>query len=270
MIDIPCKDFALLDQREIIRLLFHPRPEWGQTVSAEGVLDMLIPVEGDIRIGARFHPAEKESPCILFFHGNGEVVSDYDGLGQIYSQLGIGFLPVDYRGYGHSSGTPTVSAMMRDAHVIFHFAREWLTSLGHRGPLIVMGRSLGSASALELASHYSSLMPGLIIESGFARTAPLLELLGVNVAALDFREEQGFQNLDKITRFEKPTLIIHAERDHLIPFQDGQNLYEACSAEDKQLLMIPGADHNDIFSKGLSEYMDAIKRLADSLTRRIS
>ena len=130
-----------------------------------------------------------------------------------------------------------------------------------------MGRSLGSASALELSAHYSAQMDGLVIESGFAHASPLLELLGVDVESLGFKEEEGFRNVEKIRMFEKPTLIIHAERDHLIPFQEGQTLYEACSSQDKRLLMIPGADHNDIFMKGLSQYMDAIKTLAKSITK---
>ena len=266
MIDISEIDYTRLDQPEILNLLFHPRPEWGQTVPVEGVEEILIPVKGDICVGARFHRAEKASPCILFFHGNGEIVADYDDLGQIYTRLGMGFLAVDYRGYGRSTGKPTVTAMMRDAHVIFHFILERLRSQGHDGPIMVMGRSLGSASALELSAHYSAQMDGLIIESGFAHASPLLELLGVDVESLGFREEEGFQNVERIQRFEKPTLIIHAERDHLIPFQEGRTLYEACGAQDKRLLMIPGADHNDIFMKGLSEYMDAIKTLAQSIT----
>lgn len=57
---------------------------------------------------------KKNAPTLLFFHGNGEIVEDYDDIAQIYLKLGINFLPVDYRGYGRSTGSPTVTAMMRD------------------------------------------------------------------------------------------------------------------------------------------------------------
>ncbi len=237
MPDISKREYARLDRPEILNLLFYPRPEWGQAAAPEGAEDILIPVEGDICVGARFHPAERASPGILFFHGNGEIVADYDDFGQVYRRLGIGFLPVDYRGYGRSAGRPTVTAMMRDAHVIFRFVREWLRSRGHCGPLIVMGRSLGSAPALELAAHYQAQMAGLVIESGFAYASPLLALLGVDIGALGFREEEGFGNIEKIQSVEKPTLIIHAERDRLIPFHEGESLYHACGAAEKRLLM---------------------------------
>jgi len=78
-----------------------------------------------------------------------------------------------------------------------------------------------------------------------------------------FKEDEGFHNIDKIREFHKPTLIIHAEYDHIIPFSDGQALYDACQAPDKTFLKIPGANHNDIFMRGLSEYMAAIKKLAE-------
>ena len=117
----------------------------------------------------------------------------------------------------------------------------------------MMGRSLGSASVLELASTRRDFIDGLIIESGFAHAGPLLRLLGVNSDAIGFREESGFRNLDKIRAFDKPTLIIHAELDHIIPFHDGQDLYDASPAGEKMLLKIPGANHNDIFDRALPQ-----------------
>ena len=81
--------------------------------------------------------------------------------------------------------------------------------------------------------------------------------------ALGFREEEGFRNVDKIHAFNKSTLIIHAERDHIIPFSDGQALYDACQAVDKTFLKIPGANHNDIFLRGMSEYMTAVSAVVE-------
>ena len=152
---------------------------------------------------------------------------------------------------------------MRDCHVIFDHTWKWLEENGYRGPFVLMGRSLGSASVLELISCYANQVDGLIVESGFAYAGPLLQLLGVNTHALGFKEEAGFRNVDKIKAFDKPALIIHAERDHIIPFSDGQALYDACQSPDKTLLKIPGANHNDIFMRGLSEYMGAVNALGE-------
>jgi fermentation-respiration switch protein FrsA (DUF1100 family) len=265
-------DYAVLDRPEVLMLLFHPRAESDSTLPSarkatwtSKVADEMIPVADGVAIGARFHMAQSTGANILFFHGNGEIVADYDELGGVYNQMGINFLAADYRGYGRSTGHPTVSAMMRDCHIIFEHVREWLQTNDFRGPLILMGRSLGSASALELAAHHRLKIDGLIIESGFAYAAPLLQLLGIDAARLGFKEKNGFGNVDKIKRFDKPSLIIHAEYDHIIPFSDGQALYDACPAATRTLLKIPGADHNNIFMQGLQDYLAAVKKLVETV-----
>ena len=264
MMDISKIDFSKFDMPEILTVLFHPRHEW-HTQPGSSYENLLIPVEKDVVIGASFHPSESSAPNILFFHGNGEIVADYDEMGPMYNRMGINFLPVDYRGYGRSTGTPTVTSMMRDSHAIFEWVKDWLLKKGFDGPLIVMGRSLGSASALEISAHYSDRIDGLIIESGFAYIGPLLGLLGVNMRPMEIREEDGPRNIAKIKSFDKPTLVIHAEYDHIIPFAEGQALYEASSAEDKRLLKIPNADHNTVFFSGMPEYMEAVRELISRL-----
>ena len=255
-------NYKALDRPEVSMLLFHPRKDPALGIMTHGT-DVLIPVEEDEKIGACFHMAKKQSPNILFFHGNGEIVADYDDLGPFYNKMDINFLPVDYRGYGRSTGKPCVSAMMNDCHAVFNFVKTWLTENKYFGPIIVMGRSLGSASAIEIAASHKDKINALILESGFAWAGPLLQILGIDPDVIGFKEKTSFRNIDKIRAFDKPTLIIHAEQDHIIPFADGQALYDTCSAPDKTLLEIPGANHNDIFMRGMPEYMAAVKALAD-------
>jgi len=269
MIDISKIDYSSYDRWEIARFVFFPRPEWTAYANPndnDGV--MLIPVEENVVIGSRFHrAADKAAPTILFFHGNGEIVADYDDIAGLFTEAGIHFFPVEYRGYGRSTGTPTITGMMRDAHVIFDYAGRWLKKNGFTGPLIIMGRSLGSASALELAAHYCDAIAGLIIESGFAYSGPLLQLMGVNLSFLGLSEEEGFRNIDKIAAFGNPTLIIHAEYDQIIPFNEGRDLFDRSPAAEKRLLKIPNANHNDIFFQGMEEYMKAIRWLTGCCCR---
>lgn len=253
--------YHILDRAEVLRVLFHPRPEMGKAPGNDNVQDHLIAVDEEIRVGARFHLASSSAANCLFFHGNGEIVADYDQMGPLYNNLGINLLAVDYRGYGRSNGRPTVRSMMADCHVIFEFVRNWMGDTGHSGPLIVMGRSLGSASALELAAEHADHLDALIIESGFAFAGPLLHLLGVDPDRLGFKEAEGFSNLEKIGRYPGPTLIIHAEYDHIIPFSDGKALYESSNAVEKRLLKIQNANHNDLLMHGLDDYLGAIQEL---------
>lgn len=259
-------DYSALDSPDVLMFLFHPRKTSGPVDDGDRFQEVMIPVESNVHIGARFHMAHASGPTILFFHGNGEIVSDYDDIGPLFNRLGFNFMAVDYRGYGCSNGRPTVSAMMADCHRIFDFADIWRTENGFDGPLIVMGRSLGSASALELAAASGDRIDGLVIESGFAWAGPLLRLLGVEPDRIGFDESRGFANVDKIRSFNRPTVIIHAEFDHIIPFSDGKALFNASGADDKVLVKIPGANHNDIFVRGLDPYLEAISLLVQKLS----
>ena len=257
-------DYSALDTPLVLSFLFHPRKDFQSVI--DGSLEINIPVDDNITIGAKLFSTDKEAPTILFFHGNGEIVSDYNDLGPLYNQRGINFLPVDYRGYGKSTGSPTVSAMMKDCHVIFRFVIKWLNDKSYSGPIILMGRSLGSASVLELAASYQESIDGLIIESGFANFVPLLNILGINAKALGIKDDL-LSNRDKIKNFTKPTLIIHAEFDHIIPLSEGSALYEASPSKEKYFLKIPNANHNTIFAYGLEKYLTAVKAVTEKIKK---
>lgn len=265
MINLAEIQFPVLDIRAVNRFLFYPRGGEEIPPSTEHIKTILISVEENIIIGARCHLVNKEAPNILFFHGNGEIVSDYDDFSPLFLDLGFNFIPVDYRGYGFSTGSPSVTSMMRDCHVVFKYVTEWLVAEEMKGPLLVMGRSLGSASALELAANYEDQISGLILDSGFAHTAPLLENLGLNLDSICFREEDGFRNLYKISRFHQPTLIIHGDNDDIIAVTEGRELHETCPSQVKQLLIIPGAGHNDLLMYGLDDYLASMAWIKGAL-----
>ncbi|OQX62724.1 MAG: hypothetical protein B5M56_05645 [Desulfococcus sp. 4484_241] len=259
-------DYSSLDRGDIPSLLFHPRKDNRPVPHfVNNVERFNIPVDNEIEVGAMLHRAERTDPFILFFHGNGEVVSDYMDAGSFFTGVGINLLVADYRGYGWSGGSPTVSSMMTDCHTVFSFVEDRLNKEGYTGPLIVMGRSLGSACALEIAYRHEVSIDGLIIESGFAHTLSLLRVIGADVDALGIDEDAGFGNIEKIKRYRKPLLVIHAENDHVIPFAQGVALFEECPSRVKKLVKIARADHNNIFYYGAETYMSAIKDFAAAI-----
>jgi pimeloyl-ACP methyl ester carboxylesterase len=254
-------DFSAIDIPEVLSILFHPRPEPPGIVVPENCEVFSINVDEGIKLGARFYKGKKEEPLILFFHGNGEIAADYDDIGDLFVRAGMQLIVVDYRGYGTSGGRPGITSMTRDAHVILSAVDEQRSQLGLKGPFLVMGRSLGSASALEIAASHPEDIDGLIVESGFSSLGKLMARLGLSDIALKFFETSDFLNTDRIHRFKGPTLIIHAEMDGIIPIEQGLDLFEASGSKDKILLRIPGAGHNDIFVRGFSDYMDAVSSL---------
>ena len=259
-------DYSKLDQPEVLQAIFHPRPEAENVLPPPDVVDNTIQVGEGIQVHARFHLAGKEDPNILFFHGNGEIVSDYDTIGPFYTKYGMNFLVVDYRGYGRSKGTPTVSTMLQDSHSVFTAVKTWLVAAEHTGPLFIMGRSLGSAPALELAANHTADIAGLIIESGFATSLPLLLNLGVDVNRLNVTEGDGFRNVRKISSVDKPTLIIHGQHDEIIPVNSAAILQDQSPARIKELQIVPGASHNTIIASTGELYFSVIKRSCDKIS----
>jgi pimeloyl-ACP methyl ester carboxylesterase len=259
-------DYSKLDQPEVLQILFHPRREAENMPPPANVFDSGIPVATGVRIHAQFHLAGREEPNILFFHGNGEIVSDYDDVGPFYTKTGMNFLAVDYRGYGKSSGSPSVTSMLQDAHLVFRAVKDWLDAAEHTGPLVIMGRSLGAAAALELASSHADEIAGLIIESGFATTLPLLINLGLDVAGLGITEEDGFHNVRKISSFTKPTLIIHGQYDEIIPVNSAAILQAQSPARSKEFQVVPGASHNTIIGSAGELYFMVIKQFCNKIS----
>ena len=252
--DLP--DFTALDRPEITGFIFYPRRSWRP--APPGATDYLAPVAPDISISCRFYVSGHDAPTILFFHGNGEVASDYDDIAPFYERLGINLFVADYRGYGASGGIPSFSSMLTDAHAVFRHFRGILRDGGFTDQLFLMGRSLGSGSAVALASFCQDQVQGLIVESGFASAVRLLGYLGfpVDRSSLENVEAAG---LTMIRSLRLPVLILHGESDFLIPAEEALAFYNEVGTKDKTLVLIPGAGHNDIMIRDAERYFAAIK-----------
>ncbi|CAK8718147.1 Serine aminopeptidase S33 domain-containing protein [Candidatus Electrothrix laxa] len=254
-----------MDRPEVQRVLFHPRTA-GPIPLPAGAENVDIEVESGIVIGCRFFSAGQEKPTILFFHGNGEIVIDYDMIAPEYVRHGLNVLITDYRGYGWSDGVPSCSTLLADSHILYAELNKMLVERGYRPIIFIMGRSLGSASAIELAQKYNEEISGLIIESGFAETLPLAKALGVDMSAIDIVEEQTFNNRGKIKDITKPTFILHGQRDTLIPLWQAEKLHAESGARVKELQVVPGADHNSLISIGGKYYFMAIQQFVAKVT----
>ncbi|MHA1977576.1 MAG: alpha/beta hydrolase [Candidatus Hodarchaeales archaeon] len=253
------RDFAFLEIPFINQMIFYPRKEPIIPDDKENRCLVCFKVEGTLEICGFLHKASKQAPTILFFHGNGEIAQDYHELAPEYQKRGMNLFVVDYRGYGQSGGEPSFSNMLNDSHKIYQQFKEYLSINGYTGPLSVMGRSLGSASAIELASSYQDDFANLIVESGFAYTYELLQRLGIPRKFLPEDKEEEISPLPLMNELRIPTLIIHGETDFIIPANNGYALYENCASDNKKLVVIPKAGHNDLLYLGFEQYMNAIE-----------
>ena len=248
--------YNLIDNSSLINYLFYPRRQHSKPRG--GAFDLVVPVEDDLSITCRAFPADQSKPWLLYFHGNGEVVSDYDGIAPMYNQRGLNLLVADYRGYGASGGSPRFTDMVEDAAIILNHVYRAVPPEGEEYTWYVMGRSLGSISALELAAKFPGKLKGLIVESGFISVTGLIDHLGLpSPGDLSALEEESRRLAGSI---ELPALVIHGKQDRLVPLEQGKDLYQTLRSEQKELLVIPGADHNDIMFVDPEQYMQAVEK----------
>lgn len=250
--------FSLLDHPAILGVIFYPRKSFYRKPSGNAE-NHLIEVEKGINIGCRFYMKGLDGPSLLYFHGNGEIVDDYDLLAPFYNEIGINLFVADYRGYGFSDGEPTISNMINDSHRIFKGFSRIVEEYGSRKSLFVMGRSLGSIPAIEVVYHYQNEVQGLIIESGSANNFRYFFSSLIPSNHPIWSDDNKFLNKVKLRSISKPTLIIHAEYDTLVPLEEGKELYKNSAAKDKRFLIIPNADHNDLVIAGKKQYFKAIE-----------
>ncbi|MGQ9645408.1 MAG: alpha/beta hydrolase [Thermodesulfobacteriota bacterium] len=257
-------DYSPLDRPFLLQSIFYPRRD--VTPCPQNAFDLSVSVAEGIFISCRFYVGHSQWPWVLFFHGNGEVVGDYDEISSLYHQKRINLVVADYRGYGASGGVPTLTDLVQDSHAIFKQINFELSRKNLRTDLWVMGRSLGSLSALELAYHYQDRLKGLVIESGFPSVVRIMVHLGMPAHEMNL---EGIDQacLERIRRIFLPTLIIHGDQDWLVPLQNARDLYHHLGTEDKELLIIPSATHNDIMLVGLKEYFDALQRFIQKTDR---
>jgi len=255
MTDIP--DYSVIDRPEILETVFYPGAESNSPPTR--ARDLFVEVEPGVRLHCRFHCYDTALPSLLFFHGNGELVMDYDSIAPCFGSAGANLFIADYRGYGMSTGSPTFSTMLADAHhVLETFSRAVREQCPGTG-LYLMGRSMGSHPAAELAARHPDQLDGLIICSGFACLERMWKRLeGVADMTQLAATVEGHRR--KIESIHVPVLVLHGEFDRLVPPEAATSFYETVKSARKELVMIPYAGHNNIMGVGHDQYFGAIRQ----------
>ena len=249
-----------IDNPEAISRAFYPRR--APRGAPQGALDFDIPVGGGVTVGARWFLIDKSKRTILFFHGNGETAGDYDDVARRYALLGLNLFVADYRGYGWSGGSPSFRALREDAPKIAEF---FFQEIGPNAPApVIMGRSLGSSPACDLALAYPNKFRGLILESGFGDVTVLLRLFQIATGRHEQAVSELFSNHLKLRKIMLPVLILHGEDDDLLPAGNARLNFANIQHEEKTLKIIPGVGHNDLLLKS-NEYFGAISDFVTSL-----
>jgi fermentation-respiration switch protein FrsA (DUF1100 family) len=252
------------------RLIFHPDKSNDHTTpDAYGIQydDVTFRTEDGLNLNGWFVPGKKSLPdadlhTLLWFHGNsGNINRRLDNIKMLHDRVPVNVFIFDYRQYGKSEGKISEQGTYIDARA----ALAYLHSRNdiNNEKIIFFGRSLGSAVAVELAVQEKC--RALILETPFTSIKEMGKKL-YPFLPFTFFLRTKYDSLSKIRDIKVSTLIMHGDKDELVPIEQGKMLYEKAN-EPKEFYTIPGAMHNDTHIVGGEEYFDVIRDFVNKLTK---
>lgn len=194
---------------------------------------------------------EASLPALVFFHGNGETIANTVMLGSQLARRGIRFVAVEYRGYGSSPARgPSEKGLYADAAGVL----DGLISEGTPVERItVWGSSLGSGVAVEMTVR--GLASRLILQAPYT-SIPNVAQGYAPVLPMRWLMDDRYDNLAKAPVVRVPTLVMHGDRDRIVPYAMGTQL--ASAIEGAKLITVEGGGHNDLFALELKKLLDAV------------
>lgn len=197
-------------------------------------------------------PGDPEAPVVVVFHGNAGSAGDRVAKFTRLVAGGYGLFLAEYRGYGGNPGKPSESGLIADGASVL----KWLQAEGFgEARLVLYGESLGTGVALALAERQS--VRAIVLEAPFTSIGEAAQQHYPYVPA-KWLVKDRFDNLDRIRGVDLPILIIHGERDRVMPSAHGERLANAASRA--SLRLFPEAGHNDLFEHGALDQVLAFLR----------
>ena len=251
-------DRLMLDSR----LIFFPTRDITQTPADVGLRyeDARFTAADGAQLHGWFVPApgDESADTLLWFHGNAGNIGDRaDNLLLLSRRLGVNVFIFDYRGYGNSDGKPSERGLYADGEAALAYLRA-------RGDvdmtrLTLFGRSLGCAVAVELATRHP--VKAVILESPFTSIDAMARRMRGGLTSLiptSWLVRSKFDSLSKIGNIHSPLMLLHGDRDDIVPIEMAHELFAAANAP-KRFYPIKGAGHNDTVSIGGDAYFNALK-----------
>ena len=243
---------VLLENSLIFRVYPYPKGEWQ---NGRGMEDADFTAADGTKLHGWYTAPANPTMAILMCHGNaGNVTLEADAMRWLRNECEAAVLAWDYRGYGKSEGSPDEASILADARA----AREWLAKKTGIAPnrIVLMGRSLGGAVAIDLAADGGA--RGLVVESTFTSMPDVAARL-YWWAPVRWLMRTQLNSREKIVKYEGPLLASHSRADQVVPFDIGEELFQASPSQKKKFLIYTGLGHNDSlppsYTRELKEFL---------------
>ena len=191
--------------------------------------------------------ATREPPTatILYLHANACDIGIIEHeLAELAIRTGARIYAPEYPGYGIFDSDSTTAAGIDEAALNgIRFLKEIVGV--HESDIAVFGRSIGSGPAAKLALVMEGLgtpCGGLILQTPYTGIHDLVdEYAPVGKMLIG----DLWNSEDVVTSIDVPLLVIHGERDEVIPVSHGKTIYEKAITKRKIGHFPTQARHND-------------------------
>jgi fermentation-respiration switch protein FrsA (DUF1100 family) len=231
-----------LFQRHLLYIPGSGRPVLGE-LAALGVREVNVPTAEGLSLLSWYLPPRDDRLVITYFHGNGGHIGYRAERLRWFARYGYGVLMLEYRGYGGNPGTPNETGFHADGAA----ALDFLANRGIPSTRVVLyGESLGSGVAVPLATQRE--VAGLILEAPFTSVSEVAQYHYPFMPAAGMVWDR-FDSLSRIGKVRAPILILHGERDRVVPIRFGRALFEA-APEPKEFWSASEAGHETLAQFG--------------------
>lgn len=184
-----------------------------------------------------------QDKLIIYYHGNAGSACDRSYFKFIFEQSNASLIFVEYAGYSNDNVKPSKNLILKDVENIHNYA----TKEGYSN-LIVYGQSIGSSAA----SYHASLgnVNNLILVTSFSKLDDVVQSKYIVYPSFIILEEK-YDNTEWLKNYNGSLLMIHGDKDLIIPHKFSQQLFEKVSTKNKNYVLIEGKGHNDIWSSPL-------------------
>jgi uncharacterized protein len=207
------------------------------------VVASTLPTTGGAHVATWYGAAKPGKPTILYFHGQGGVLSHYAFAFRRFAAEGWGLMAVTYRGYAGSTGSPSEAANVADAVTAYDALRAKGVAASD---IVVYGFSLGTGVAAQLAAQ--RLVAAVVLEAPYSSVTDIAAerfwYLPVRWALSD-----TYDTVAHIQKVRAPVLILHGALDAVIPVKFSRRLADATPGP-KRFVEFPGGRHTDLHNHG--------------------
>jgi uncharacterized protein len=222
--------------------------------------DVYFAAPDGTKLHAWWIPNSQAKFTFLAFHGNASNVANRALTYEFLGTIPVNVFAVEYRGYGHSDGTPSESGIYQDAEGAYRYL---ITTKGIDPKTIISyGQSLGTTVASYLAMQHQ--VAGVVLEAPFPSASVVAKHFYPFLPGVSFLVYGQFATQERLRKISVPLFVVHCTQDPVIPYELGQQVFSTTNSP-KTFLRIDGSCHEEASAISPTQYHAALREFLSSL-----